>query len=117
MPIENVNLSGLTSGGFRELLRRTYFKGAVEVYEKQKEEDMRIKEMILTAILDAAREGKTSTSVRLDSYLSKNNENFLRSAHIDWEASPSDKGLLLNPFEYTFYWENLKDELVFDEED
>ena len=117
MSKENTNLASLNSGEFSELLRTTYLKGATEAHEKQKAEDVRIKEIVLTAILEAAIKGKTSASVRLDSHLSKNNENFLRSAHIDWEASPSDKGLLLNPFEYTFYWENLKDELVFDEGD
>ena len=117
MTTENANLSNLNGKEFNELLRTTYLKGATAAHDKQKAEDMRNKTIILNAILDAAREGKTSISVRLNSCLSKNNENFLRSAHIDWEASPSDKGLLLNPFEYTFYWENLKDELVFDEED
>ena len=117
MTTENANLSSLNGKEFNELLRTTYLKGATAAHDKQKADDMRNKTIILNAILDAAREGKTSTSVRLNSCLSKNNENFLRSAHIDWEASPSDKGLLLNPFEYTFYWENLKDELVFDEED
>ena len=115
MPIENVDLSNLTSGGFRELLRRTYFKGAVEVYEKQKVEDIRIKEIVLTAILEAAIKGKTSTRVMLDSYLSKNNENFLRAAHIDWETSSSRGGLLMSSVEYAFYWENLENELVFEE--
>ena len=117
MTTENANLSNLNGKEFNELLRTTYLKGATAAHDKQKAEDMRNKTIILNAILDAAREGRTSTRVRLDSYLSKNNENFLRSAHIDWEASPSDRGLLLNQFEYTFYWENLKDELVFDEED
>ena len=117
MSKENANLASLNSEEFSELLRTTYLKGATEAHEKQKAEDVRIKEIVLTAILEAAIKGKTSTSVRLDSYLSKNNENFLRSAHIDWEASPSNRELLFNPFEYTFYWENLKDELVFDEED
>ena len=117
MTTENANLSNLNGKEFNELLRTTYLKGATAEHDKQKAEDMRNKTIILNAILDAAREGKTSISVRLNSCLSKNNENFLRSAHIDWEASPSDKGLLLNPFEYTFYWENLRDEIVFDEED
>ena len=116
MTTENENLSNLNGKEFNELLRTTYLKGATAEHDKQKAEDMRNKTIILNAILDAAREGKTSTRVRLDSCLSKNNENFLRSAHIDWEASPNDRGLLFNPFEYTFYWENLKDELVFDEE-
>lgn len=117
MTTENANLSNLNGKEFNELLRTTYLKGATAAHDKQKAEDMRNKTIILNAILDAAREGKTSTSVRLNSCLSKNNENFLRSAHIDWEASPSSRELLLNPFEYTFYWENLRDELVFDEED
>ena len=117
MTTENTNLSNLNGKEFNELLRTTYLKGATAAHDKQKAEDMRNKTIILNAILDAAREGETSTRVRLNSCLSKNNENFLRSAHIDWEASTSGKGLSLNPFEYAFYWENLKDELVFDEED
>ena len=117
MTTENANLSNLNGKEFNELLRTTYLKGATAAHDEQKAEDMRNKTIILNAILDAAREGETSTRVRLNSCLSKNNENFLRSAHIDWEASPSGRGLLLNPFEYTFYQENLKDELVFDEED
>ena len=117
MSTENANLSNLNGKEFNELLRTTYLKGATAAHDKQKAEDARNKTIILNAILDAAREGETSTRVRLNSCLSKNNENFLRSAHIDWEARPSGRGLLVNPFEYTFYWENLKDELVFDEED
>ena len=117
MTTENANISNLNGKEFNELLRTTYLKGATAAHDKQKAEDARNKTIILNAILDAAREGRTSIRVRLDSYLSKNNEHFLRSAHIDWEASPNCRGLLLNPFEYSFYWENLKDELVFDEED
>lgn len=77
------------------------------------------KTIILNAILDAAREGRTSTTVALDGCLSKRNEEFLKEAHIDWEYNVNRLGgaLLSSPTEYAFYWENLKDELVFDEED
>lgn len=116
MSMGNVNLSNLNSGEFNELLRTTYLKGATEAHEKQKAEDIRIKEIVLTAILEAAIKGKTSTRVMLDSYLSKNNENFLRAAHIDWEVSSNRGGLLMASVEYAFYWENLENELVFEED-
>ena len=48
---------------------------------------------------------------------SKNNENFLRAANIDWEVSSNHGGLLMSSVEYAFYWENLENELVFEEED
>lgn len=116
MSMGNVNLSNLNSGEFSELLRTTYLKGAAEAHEKQKAEDMRIKEKVLATILEAAIKGKTSTRVMLDSYLSKNNENFLRAAHIDWEVSSNRGGLLMASVEYTFYWENLENDLVFEED-
>ena len=116
MSKENANLASLNSEEFSELLRTTYLKGAIEAHEKQKVEDVRIKEIVLTAILEAAIKGKTSTRVMLDSYLSKNNENFLRAAHIDWEVSSNRGGLLMASVEYAFYWENLENDLIFEEE-
>lgn len=117
--IKNENLSNLNGKEFNELLRTTYLKGATAAHDKQKADDERRKTIILNAILNAAREGRTSVIVRLDSCLSKRNENFLKEAHIDWECSVNRLGgaLLSSPTEYAFYWENLKDELVFDEED
>ena len=119
MTTENANLSNLNGKEFNELLRTTYLKGATAAYDKQKAEDARNKTIILNAILDAAREGRTSTTVALNGCLSKRIEKFLKEAHIDWECSANRLGgaLLSSPTEYTFYWENLKDELVFDEED
>ena len=119
MSTENTNLSNLNGKEFNELLRVTYLKGATAAHDKQKAEDMWNKIIILNAILDAAKEGKTSVIVRLNSCLSKRNEEFLKEAHIEWEYSANRLGgaLLSSPTEYTFYWENLKDELVFDEED
>ena len=119
MTTENTNLSNLNGKEFNELLRTTYLKGATVAHDKQKAEDMRNKTIILNAILDAAREGRTSTIVALDGCLSKRNEKFLQEAHIEWEYSAKrlEGALLSSPTEYAFYWENLKDELVFDEED
>ena len=119
MTTENVNLSNISGKEFNELLYTTFLKGAKEAYNKQKAEDMWNKIIILNAILDAAKEGKTSVIVRLNSCLSKGIEEFLKEAHIDWECSTNRLGgaLLSSPTEYAFYWENLKDKLVFDEED
>ena len=119
MTTENANLSNISGKEFNELLYTTFLKGTKEAYNKQKAEDMWNKIIILNAILDAAREGRTSTTVALNGCLSKRNEKFLKEAHIDWECSANRLGgaLLSSPTEYTFYWENLKDELVFDEED
>ena len=119
MTTENANLylSNMNGKEFNELLRTTYLEGVEKVYKKEKAEDMRRKTIVLNAILDAARAGKTSTRVLLNSSLSKNNENFLRSANIDWEFNLTLDGVFADSVEYTFYWENLKDELAFDEED
>ena len=119
MTTENANLSSLNGKEFNELLRTTYLKGATAEHDKQKAEDERRKTIILNAILGAAREGKTSTTIILNGCLSKRNEKFLKEAHIEWEYSANRLGRTLpnSPTEYTFYWENLKDELVFDEED
>ena len=117
--IKNENLSNLNGKEFNELLRTTYLKGATAEHDKQKAEDERRKTIVLNAILGAAREGKTSTTIILNGCLSKRNEKFLKEAHIEWEYSANrlDGALLSSPTEYAFYWENLKDELVFDEED
>ena len=117
--IKNENLSNLNGKEFNELLRTTYLKGATAAHDKQKADDERRKTIILNAILDAARAGRTSTVVMLDACLSKSIEKFLKEAHIEWEYSANRLGgaLLSSPTEYAFYWENLKDELVFDEED
>ena len=119
MTTENTNLSNLNGKEFNELLRETYFNGATAAHDKQKADDERRKTIILNAILDAARAGRTSTVVMLDACLSKRIERFLKEAHIEWEYSANRLGgaLLSSPTEYAFYWENLKDELVFDEED
>ena len=117
--IKNENFSNINGKEFNELLRTTYLKGATAEHDKQKAEDMRNKTIILNAILDAAREGRTSTTVALNGCLSKRNEKFLKEAHIDWEYSANRLGgaLLSSPTEYAFYWEDLKNELNFGEED
>lgn len=115
MITENANIANLNSKEFNELLRVTYLKGATKAHEKQKADDLRRKTIILNAILDAAKEGRTSATIMLGEHLSKRNEEFLKEAHIEWEHNVNCLGVA--PTEYTFYWENLKDELVFDEED
>ena len=119
MTTENVNLSNISGKEFNELLYTTFLKGTKEAYNKQKAEDMRRKTTILNAILNAAKEGKTSVIVRLDSCLSKRNEKFLKEANIKWVQNINRLGeaLLGSPTEYAFYWEDLKNELNFGEED
>lgn len=116
MTTENVNIENLNGKEFNELLRTTYFKGATAAHDKQKVDDERRKAVILNSILDAAKEGRTSVTVRLDGCLSKRNAKFLKEAHIEWEYSINRLGGALpnSPTEYTFYWENLKNELVFE---
>ena len=78
MTTENANLSNLNGKEFNELLRTTYLKGATAAYDKQKAEDARNKTIILNAILDAAREGRTSTTVAFNGVFPKELRTFLK---------------------------------------